>query len=300
LKKLERVTCQYCAREFHALDKNKDKTGPTLCERCEDDTIMYTEPRQCAICELHAAFDSTQCRRCQKATKQHGPPVQCEQCNKTRAFQKPSADKVGGRTLCYECTIKFKRDKHEKGREEKVEGSSKEKRKDKQSNHQSEKRQKLDVPTSTTSLSSSPSLSASASPARSPNILSDSLTSSGSSDERDNVDWRAKYTESQRQLAELEKDKQSYIDKYLAQRTEIDDLKKQLKDSSQRQSSLQANVSEQLGFRDALEKTWENQKNVIMETNKKVVANLYVKIQTLETELEKRAKIESRIKPVEE
>jgi len=81
----------------------------------------------------------------------------------------------------------------------------------------------------------------------------------------------------------------------VAQRTELEDLRKQVKESQTKQSALQASVSEQLGFREALEKTWENQKNVITDTNKIVILDLYKKIKILETDLEKR-----KIKPIEE
>ena len=52
--------------------------------------------------------------RCLSSEKKYGAPVVCEQCKLKCAFERPQnqKEKVDGKTLCFLCTMNYKKVKH--------------------------------------------------------------------------------------------------------------------------------------------------------------------------------------------
>ena len=61
---------------------------------------------KCQYCNIIAAFIGNKCQRCTNSERKYGPPYSCEQCKQQCAFdRKDDRKKVGGRLLCWLCTV---------------------------------------------------------------------------------------------------------------------------------------------------------------------------------------------------
>jgi len=115
VKKLDRVFCQYCEKCYHLLerDKNLDVTQ-RRCSKCVEDEALFGQPNSCSNCHHRSAFGGPSCRRCNKFHIKFGAPMRCESCGLMSAFHNPKdQDKVGGRLLCYSCTVQHKIHQHQ-------------------------------------------------------------------------------------------------------------------------------------------------------------------------------------------
>lgn len=105
------ISCDYCRCDFK---KEVGSKPSTICEKCEQLQDQYGKPSICICCNIKAAFIGTRCQRCNNSEKKYGPPVNCEHCHQKCAFDRQDPDskaKVDGKTLCWLCTMTFKRDK---------------------------------------------------------------------------------------------------------------------------------------------------------------------------------------------
>ena len=78
----------------------------TICKKCAQNVQVYETPKPCQYCNIIAAFIGNKCQRCTNSEKKYGPPYSCEQCKQQCAFdRKDDRKKVGGRLLCWLCTV---------------------------------------------------------------------------------------------------------------------------------------------------------------------------------------------------
>lgn len=104
------INCDYCCGEFKLEDVDDVKSK--ICKKCHLLEIQHGQPNHCSCCSLRAAFIGSKCQRCNNSEKKYGAPLDCEQCMKKCAFERPdpeSRTKVGGKLLCWSCTMSYKR-----------------------------------------------------------------------------------------------------------------------------------------------------------------------------------------------
>jgi len=118
LRKLERVECAYCRIDFHQLSVDADAQRTPACHECRKKATAFGAPSACAYCSVVAAWSGGKCSRCERLELEHGPPGACVECKLVCAFDKDEAQraKVDGLLLCFLCTRKYKRRRHEEER----------------------------------------------------------------------------------------------------------------------------------------------------------------------------------------
>lgn len=103
------VKCTYCRTEFQQESKSSISS---ICKKCEQLVKLHGKPSACEYCNIIAAFIGTKCQRCTNSEKKYGPPMTCEQCKQKCAFDRKdpeSSKKVDGKSLCWLCTLAYKR-----------------------------------------------------------------------------------------------------------------------------------------------------------------------------------------------
>jgi hypothetical protein len=118
LRKLERVECSYCCIDFHQLSVDAESQRTPACHECGKKASAFGAPSACAYCNVVAAWSGGKCSRCERLELEHGPPQACAECKLVCAFDKDEAQraKVDGLLLCFLCTRKYKRRRHDEER----------------------------------------------------------------------------------------------------------------------------------------------------------------------------------------
>uniref|UniRef100_A0A8C5KAZ8 Protein FAM76A n=1 Tax=Jaculus jaculus TaxID=51337 RepID=A0A8C5KAZ8_JACJA len=99
------VKCTYCRTR-----SQQDSKTNTTCKKCAQNVQLYGTPKPCQYCNITAAFLGNKCQRCTNSEKKYGPPYSCEQCKQHCASdRKDDGKKVGGKLLCWLCTLSCER-----------------------------------------------------------------------------------------------------------------------------------------------------------------------------------------------
>ncbi|OII73472.1 hypothetical protein cand_003070 [Cryptosporidium andersoni] len=112
--------CVHCKVEFlqhRILRKAYHVFKKVVCMDCCKNLCTYnTDPVRCHFCDCWSVWNSRSlCDRCTTNRESYGEPLPCDMCRRSCAFDRGAdiRQKVDGRLLCFLCTMKYKKLKHQ-------------------------------------------------------------------------------------------------------------------------------------------------------------------------------------------